>query len=303
MANWFRNLQVYSIDPDWSATPGSIDEALSRHPLLPVSAAAMDSHGWVPPHEESGAVFARGKQLLIALGMQQRLLPASVINQVAKQKARELEKQQGFAPGRKQLRDLKNRVADELRPKAFVKEKTVRAWVDLERRRLVVDCASPKVADHVTGMLRNALGELPIYPLATQVSPAGAMTNWLMGNAAPAKQGLAIDQDCELVGGGAEQATVRYARHDLNGAEVRSLIQGGKQVRQLGLVWRDRLSFVLTDKLLVKRLRSETMDTPDAEVGMPENERERFEADFALMSGDCAAVLDDLVAALGGMQS
>jgi recombination associated protein RdgC len=303
MSTWFRNLQLYSISPEWARTPGDIEEALAKHPLMPCGALAMESHGWVQPHEESGLVFARNRQVMLSLGMQQRLLPASVINQATKLKARELERQQGFKVGRKQLRDLKDRVADELRPRAFVKEKTVRLWIDLRHNRLAVDTSSPKVADHVTSMLRTDLGELPIVPLTTQTGPGGAMTNWLMSGAAPGRQGFAINQDCELVGGGAEEATVRYARHDLHGAEVRSLIQGGKQVRQLGLVWRDRLSLVLTDKLVIKRIRPEAMDSADADAGMPENVAERFEADFALMTGEFSGLLNDLVEALGGAQA
>lgn len=302
MANWFRNLQVYTLEPSFTATPAGIEEALSRHPLLPVSAAAMESHGWVAPVDNGSVVYNRNQQLLLSLGMQMRLLPASVINQAVKQKASELEKQQGFKVGKKQLRDLKNRVADELRPRAFVKQKNARVWIDLKNRRLAVDTASPKLADHVTSLLRNDLGELPIVPLSTQNGAGPAMTMWLMTQNAPGREGFWIDQDCELVGGGTEQSVVRYARHDLNGAEVRSLIQGGKQVRQLGLLWRDRLSLVLTDKLAIKRLKPQLMDTADADAGMPENPEERFEADFALMTGEFTAMLDDLVTALGGLQ-
>jgi len=60
---------------------------------------------------------------------------------------------------------------------------------------------------------------------------------------------------------------------------------------------------VLTDKLVIKRIRPEAMDSADADAGMPENVAERFEADFALMTGEFSGLLNDLVEALGGAQA
>jgi recombination associated protein RdgC len=302
MSNWFKNLHLYSLDSHWKITPGKLEEKLAAHPLLPCNAASMQSQGWVAPHASSGLVYSQGKQVLIALGTQQRLLPAAVINQALKERAAALEKQQGFAPGRKQLRDLKDRIADELRPRAFVREKTVRAWLDLAKHRLVVDSSSPKVAENLASVLRNDLGDLPAIPLDTQQGAAEAMTGWLAAGSVSAQFGL--DQDCELVANELSKSTVRYVRHGLEGAEIRSLIQGGKSVSRVGLVWRDRLSLVLTDKLAVKRLRFEAMDDKDP-AGKPKAGKDgdaEFEANFTLMSGELAGLVDDLLTQLGGLK-
>ena len=47
----------------------------------------VSRQGWVAPHASSGMVYSQGKQMLIALGSQQRLLPAAVINQTVKERA------------------------------------------------------------------------------------------------------------------------------------------------------------------------------------------------------------------------
>ena len=84
--------------------------------------------------------------------------------------------------------------------------------------------------------------------------------------------------------------------------EWRDHIAGGKTVVRLGLTWNDRISFVLTEQLQVKRLvfldilRRES----DSEAG---DESERFEIDFALMTGELSLMLADLVKALGGEQA
>lgn len=302
MSTWFKNLQIYTLDSHWKITPAKLEEKLAAHPLLPCSAAAMQSQGWVAPHASSGVVYSQGKQVLVTLGVQQRLLPAAVINQTVKQRAAALEKTQGFAPGRKQLRDLKDKVADELRPRAFVREKAVRAWFDLAKHRLIVDCASPKVAENLASALRNDLGELPAIPLATQTAPGEAMTDWITAGSVSAQ--FSLDQDCELVANELQKSTVRYVRHGLEGAEIRSLINGGKSVSRVGLVWRDRLALVLNDKLEVKRLRFEAMDAKDPVEGSARNkdDADHFEANFTLMSGELSALVDDLLALLGGLK-
>ena len=101
------------------------------------------------------------------------MLPGSVVNQVLKEKAAALEQQQGFAPGRKQLRDLKDLVIDELRPRAFIRSRTVRAWIDFEHGWFIVDSSSPKLAEDLGTVLRADLGDLPAVPLDTKEAPSG----------------------------------------------------------------------------------------------------------------------------------
>jgi recombination associated protein RdgC len=306
MSTWFKNLQIFSLPQRWSIAPGKLEQTLAAHPLVACNAASMQSQGWVPPQAGSGLVYSQGKQLLVALGTQQRLLPAAVINQTVKERAEALHKKQGFAPGRKQLRDLKDNVADELRPRAFVREKTVRAWLDLSNHRLLVDSATPKVAESLATVLRNDLGELPATPLQTQKSPSAAMTAWLSSGKVPG--GFELDQDCELLGNPLSKAAVRYVRHGLDGDEIRSLIKGGKTASRVGLVWKDRLALLLADPLAVKRLRYTAMEQDGetkggGKTGKPAQEEEaQFEADFTLMTGELGALLDELIGLLGGLR-
>ncbi len=302
MSIWFKNLQVFTLASGWDVTPAKLEQTLSAHPLLPCNAASMQSQGWLLPAPDSGFVFNQARNMLVTLGVQQKLLPAAVINQTAKERAVEIERQQGFALGRKQMRDLKERIADELRPRAFVRDKAIRAWIDPTQRRFVVDTSSPKVAEEVASVLRSDLGEFPATPIATQTAVGAAMTTWLM--AGKASNEFALDQDCELIGGEQNAAAVRYVRHGLDGQEIRSLIKGGKTVSKLGLIWRERLAFVLTDQFAIKRLRFQAMDD---DAGDQPRSREavadEFEAAMTLLTGELGGLLDDLVARLGGLQS
>jgi recombination associated protein RdgC len=96
------------------------------------------------------------------------------------------------------------------------------------------------------------------------------------------------------------KATVRYSRHTLDGKEIRAHLSAGKYVTKLGLTWNDRVSFVLTDKLQIKRLDflNISKEPGDGESDMSSDEQ--FDIDFTLMAGELSQLLADLTAALGG---
>jgi len=121
------------------------------------------------------------------------------------------------------------------------------------------------------------------------------MTGWVADGEAPG--GFTIDQDLELRS--AEKATVRYVKHTLEGEEIRQHIAAGKIVTRLALTWGERISFVLNENLQIKRVGFLDILKEEAD-GQAENEDERFDIDFTLMSGEVARLLDDLLEALGG---
>jgi len=226
-------------------------------------------------------------------------LPASVINQVSKERAAELEEQQGFKPGRKQMKEIKEQVTDELLPRAFAIRRSTRVWIDPVNGWLAVDASSPAKADEVFKLLLKSLETLPFAALHTERSPLSAMTDWLAADEAP--PGFTIDQDTELRATTESKATVRYVRHTPETDDVRRHIAAGKQCTRLAMTWADRVSLVLTESLAIKRV-SPLDVLKEKEDAMMQNEDERFDTDFALMSGELAKMIGDLIEALGGLE-
>jgi recombination associated protein RdgC len=294
---WFRNLVLYKL-PKWSLDAAGLERALARQAFRSCSALEMESRGWTSPRGENEGplVHTLGEHFLIALGAEQRLLPASIINQYARDRAVELEAKQGFKPGKKQLRDIKLRVADELMPRAFVRRRSTFAWIDAKRGIMAVDASALGKADELLEVLHKCVDGLAVTFLETLSPPASAMTRWLASHDAPS--GFTIDRDCELLLPGADKSAVRYVRHTLETGEVRNHIAGGKQVTRLALTWAGRVSFVLCDNLQVKRVTF--VDMKEESQQDAANAEEQFDADFALMSGELSRFLADLLDALGG---
>ena len=295
---WFRNLQIFRLTAEWAYGTESLSDAL--HKGLFHGCGAMDrvARGWVPPRGNEGElVFSVGHQQLIALGVEQKLLPASVVRQYAQAKLAEIGAAQGYKPGRKQTREVIDQLEAELLPRAFVKRGLTYVWIDPVNRWLLVDASSSTRADEVMEHLKLSLGELPLTLVKTQLAPATAMTQWLAAGAGPGS--FTIDRDCELRAMAEERAAVRYVRHNLDSDEVRSHIAGGKSATRLALTWNDRISFVLTEQLQIKRLAFLDLLKEDAER-QAENADDLFAADFALMCGELAQLLEHLIEVLGG---
>jgi len=233
---------------------------------------------------------------LIALGAEQKLLPGSIVTQFANERAAEIEEQQGYKLGRKQMRDLKEQITDELLPRAFVRRRTTFAWIDPKHGWLVVDAATPLKAEELLERLNKTLDDLPARILHTELSPAAAMTEWLLTSEAPT--GFSIDRDLELRAEDEGKSTVRYVRHALEGEEIQQHIAAGKTATRLAMTWNERVSFVLSEQLQIKRVAF--LDILKEETEQGDTADEQFDIDFTLMTGELAKLLDDVVAALGG---
>jgi recombination associated protein RdgC len=294
---WFKNLQIYRLPAPWAITADELESHLAPQAFTACSSIEMQSQGWVSPRNNDKLVHVVNRQLLLQLSTEKKLLPSTVINQVTKARAAELEEQQGFPPGRKQTKELKEQVTDELLPRAFSIVRSTWVWIDPVNGWLLVDAGSPSKAEEALKLLFKAIPKFPLETLRTAMSPGAAMTDWLVSDEAP--NGFTVDQDTELRSTAESKATVRYVRHTLEADDVRRHIEAGKQCTRLALTWADKVSFVLTENLSVKRIAPLDVLKEDADLG-GKNEDERFDGDFMLMTGELSKLLAALVDALGG---
>lgn len=293
---WFKNIFIFRVAPDNTISTETLNEKLALRPLLACSGLDKQSRGWVPCHGDK-LVHSANRQMLFALGVEQKLLPTTIVNRFAKERVADIEAQQGYKVGRKEMKELKEAITEELLPRAFAIQRSTYAWLDTVNGYLVIDAASSAKTEELLTLLNKTVEDLPFKPLHTSISPVTAMTDWLASNHAPA--GFTIDRELELRATGESKATIRYANHALEGDEILRHIAAGKRVTRLGLTWNDRISFVLTEQMQIKRI--EFLDIIKEEsTKIADDADELFELDFTLMTGELAKMLADLTAALGG---
>jgi recombination associated protein RdgC len=282
----FKNIVVFRIGPTWTPPTQDVLEAeLQRLAFVPCEPSQERSAGWVPPRgQEHGAmVEAVDGQWIVKLAVE------------LEERCKAIEQQTGRKPGRKEKKELKEEIVHAFLPRAFSKRSSHTLWLDVEGRSLVVAASSMKSAEPVLKDLVDLMADLghpmPLAPLNTATAPATAMGEWLTTREAPA--GFTIDRDLELKNAGEEKSVVRYARHTLELDEIGQHIQEGKLPTQLALTWNDKVSFVLTEQLAIRKIDIRDVDeAPKGEDG--------FDADVAIATGELAQLLPELLASLGG---
>lgn len=293
---WFKNLQVYRFTENDKPDPIAFEQALATRAFRPCGQIELASEGWVSPYgkEDQTLVHATDSCLLFVLKREEKILPASVINETLAEKIEALEADRGVAPGKKERAELRDQVINVLLPRAFTVSKRTQAYIDLQAGILVIESASLKKAEQLMTLLRQSLGSLPVERLMPERSPCDVLTEWLAGHGVPA--GLMLEDACELRDQGEEGGIIRCRKHDLAAPEVLNHLEAGKKVTRLGLAWRERLSFHLDDQFAIKGLK--ILDLVQEEMNEAEHEGDdaaRLDADFRIMHGEIAALLPDIL--------
>ena len=298
---WFKNLKVFRLARHWQEHWGEIEHALSAHQFTPVGDLSTSSQGWVPPREGDDRLAVNvGGQLLLALRIEKKLLPASVVNQAVKDRAKEIEEQQGYRPGRKQMRDIKEMVIDSLMPSAFKVAKDVRVWIDPINCWVVLDTASSPQVEDVLAAFGKAMHPYPVEHLRLTHSRAQQMTSWLIAGEAP--EGLSIDADSHWQSGGNSAGVIKYAKCAAPPDDIQKRVESGYQCTRLALTWQDRISFVLTDTADFKRVQALDILEEQAKADGDLSEHEKLDADFTLMTAELNQMLGDVLEALKEQQ-
>jgi recombination associated protein RdgC len=295
----FKNLIVYRIAPEWSATLAQAEEGLDKARFTECGATQPQSSGWVEPrgHANGPLVETVDGQWLLALMVEQKMLPGSVVKRRVQEMAQHIEASTGRKPGRKESKDLAEQATLELLPQAFTKQGKVKVWVDPDVHLLMIDAGSAKRAEDVVTQLVKAWPGFAVQPLQTNLSPAVAMSAWLAEGTAPGAFGIA--RECELKSPDEMKSVVRYARHVLDTDDVRQHLTLGKVPTRLALTWDGRVSFVLTDTLQIKKIAFDDV-VFESHKGSQNHQDEAFDADAAIATGELCKLIPDLIEALDG---
>ena len=291
----FKNVIMFRIGPGWSISLDQIEENLQKTPFTECGLTQERSFGWVPPRGEAHGALAEAVvgQYILKFMTESKAVPASVLNRKVKERVAQIEAATGRKPGKKEAKELKEEAKLTLLPMAFTKQAATTVWIDTEQRLLIIDAGNQGRADEIVTCLVKALDGLSLTELQTTTSAGIAMAEWLTTQEPPA--GFSIDRECELKATDDSKAVVRYSKHPLDIEEVKQHITSGKVPTKLAMTWDDRVSFVLTDTMLVKKISF--LDVV-FEGNKPEDSG--FDADAAIATGELAQMIPDLVAALGG---
>ena len=291
---------VYRLLAPWAMSQAKLEEALQSAHFVECGASQEKSVGWVEPRGEAhgACVEVVGGQWILKWMMEVKSVPGSVVKRRVQEHVARIEADTGRKPGKKEIRSLSDDVRQALLPMAFTKQSSITLWLDPQARRLVIDAASATKADEVLTSLIKAVEGLALALVDTQTAPATAMAHWLGSQEAP--QGFSVDRECELRAADESKAVVRYTRHALDTEEVSQHIAHGKVPTRLALTWNDRVSFVLTDALQLKKVAFLDVVADESPTSAADRDQDHFDADVAIATGELRRLLPVLFEALGG---
>ena len=296
----FKNLMIYRLVAGWPTEPAVLDEVLGKAQFVECGASQEKSVGWVEPrgHAHGPMVEVIGGQWLLKLMMEVKVVPGSVVKRKVQDQLDHIEATTGRKPGKKEKREISEDARLALLPMAFSKQSSVQVWVDPAAGLLLTDAGSQAKADEVMTWLIKAVDDLVVQLVNTQTSPASAMSGWLSTKEPP--QSFSVDRECELKAADESRAVVRYTRHALDTDEVSQHIAMGKVPTRLALTWADRVSFVLTEALQLKKIAFLESVFEGAAESPGDGKDDNFDADVAIATGELRKLIPDLLEALGG---
>lgn len=252
---WFKNLQVFSFTERVQFTAEQINERLAQHEFTPISQMQESAFGWVPSFKDSSLFCEQvSGRLFFTAQIQDKILPASVVNDHLLEKLDAIEHEEGRRPGRKEREQLKEDIRAQLLPKAFHKTRRVSAWIDPARGWLVINASSDKSADDFTAQLREALGTLQVVPFAKSASGSEILTQWFLDPATRPEE-TELEAELELTMVQDPSVKARFKNLDLASPEIQQAIDSGMRIRQMAMVLTEQCQFVINEKLQLKRLK------------------------------------------------
>ncbi len=291
---FFRNLTLFRFAESLPRSLKKLPTSLDEHRLRSPGPSELATRGFVSPFGRDSEELTHqiGAFTLASIGGEDRLLPSIVINEELAARVARISAKTGRRMGAKERKQLKEQVISELLPRAFIRPSRLSVYLDGEQGWLVIDTASRRAAEDAVDQFRTALGRFPAVPAAPQESPRIVMTDWLIHGKLP--RGLSLSDECELRDPAEAGAVVRCRRQDLESDEVREHLKSGKQVFQLGLVFDERVGFVLGEDLVVRKLRFLDQVLDELDEDAVESVRAEIDARFALMSLELRRLLESM---------
>jgi recombination associated protein RdgC len=299
---WFKNAQVFQFIAPFSLSANEFETKLQQFRLRRCGKTESFTQGWQSPsnNQEAPLLLASQHCMLFSFAREERILPASVIQEHLQQKIKQIEQAEDRKVYSKEKRRLRDEIIFELLPKSFTKQKRCLAYIDPQAQWLIIDSSNKSEAENLIELLRKSLGALKVEAISVNNTPTTQMTHWLQQKTQLGR--FTIDDHCELFDS-KRNSTIKCNGQDPLAAEISAHIDTGKEVTQLSLTWDDRISFILNKNLQLKRLKPLDLLNQQWEEGKEEEDDEQLSllADISLVQTSLLTLLTDLFALFDGI--
>lgn len=302
-----------------------LNELLNQKPSREPGVAELTTYGWTEPYPTVRQSLAErnedpeldvdekepearrlvrsvsnGNFLVICAQHTYRNMPASVIRHELARKVNAIEERELRRVYKKERDQLKDDVVAEMLPRAFIMQRKTMALIDTKQGLIWINSASAKNAEDLLSLLREALGSLPVRPVAAKIAPSATFTDWVRTSNVPGDFALldhVLMEDVEKDGG-----KVGAVHQDLTTDSIQMHVSEGKIVTKIAIAYKDHMGFVVNDKVQFTKVRFSDMmeDRADQQAGADAHNDVLLDTTYYLMGYSLRDMLYDLLLQLGG---
>jgi recombination associated protein RdgC len=296
----FRNAFIYRLTKPFTLTSDELMINLASRSFTPCSGIRPSSFGWLPPlgeaegEEDAALVHEVAGCLLLCGRREEKIVPASALNEAVAERVRKIESVEGRKLNAKERLNLRDDSLADLLPRALPRSKQVLGYLSPADNLLVVGTAVAAEAELFLNCLRDCLGDFAVVPPQIKAKPVDTFTQWLLTRKLP--DHFALGDQCDLVDI-EDGATVNCRRVDLDTREIRNHLEAGKHCVRLGIRWHGDMQVTVDKDLTLRQIKFDSSEVGLDDMGDPVA---RLDAAFAHMTLELARFLPALFKALGG---
>lgn len=227
-----KNAIVYKAE-----LPGAelLRQHLAERPFSEIMELEASTSGFVPITATDELVSEFEGGLAFAFRLDEKILPAAAVRTELEKRCQKIEEQQGYKPGRKQTREIREQVIDDLIKRALVKSSTITCFYDTANQYLIVPVTSKSLADQITSTLIHSVGSLKTQTIHISDIKHGLTTRlvaWLDGE----ENAFGALEPCDTIGLQRDTERVRVKLGALETAEkgLREAISAQFEVTEIG---------------------------------------------------------------------
>lgn len=275
-----------------------LNEKLAAMPFVPVSGLDWFSEGFTQPAAFSpDLVFAADKTVSVCLKREMRQIPSSALKEILRERVADIETTQNRKVGRKEKQEIKEQIIDELLPKALSTSTYSHAVFNSQFALLYE--SSPKKAENFISKMREALGGLAVKHINTVQPLFSAMTGWV--SVGEVGGNFQFDNYALFENIGENRQQIKVKGKDLTESEIQAHVRNGLQVKELGLIWREQIAFILTENFTLKRIQFLDMLQQEAEQQGDDAASLQF-AEQLISSANITQLLNELILLCGDFE-
>ncbi len=293
----FKNAIPYRITEDLDLT--NINELLAALPARKCTGTELSAVGFDNPAGSRGVDGELAMPIpgvsayFMRLKVNERLLPASVVNEQVAEKLQQIEDDENRLVGRKERSQIKEEVVASMLPKSFLHSSYIDAFIYLGEKLLIVDASSFNKSELFLTALRKALGSLPVVPINTHFNTARVMTELASGSFAFPDRMIATGKfSLEDIDG---EKTAKLKSFSLGSGELHEHLRHGMLVTEMSICWRENTEFTFCDEFRLKGIVSDTFQEEDFD-----NAYDELRANNFATAKELVAITNDMIALCGG---